>query len=201
MSIERPRQLTYMERAARFPLDFTVTVVNGTPSITVPQIWQGLHLTRLGPYTLQSGTKISPRVALAAAPALGAFLHAVFITQGIGADVLSYDGGYYPRLKRGVQQPLPGATKEAWGKLLSNHSRGTAIDLNARWNPMGKPGAAADAEGSLHRIIGVARTIRVELETPRGTIWPAGIVCGADWSDKSRDDMHFEVGTFEPRLT
>jgi hypothetical protein len=198
MSTERPRQLTYMERAARFTLDFTVAVVDGKPTVKVPQTWEGLNLTRLGPYVLQSGRKISPRVNLSAAPVLSAFLHAVFVTHGIGVDVLSYDGGYYPRLKRGVATPLPGATKEAWGKLLSNHSRGTAIDLNAKWNPMGKAGAAAGAEGSLHRIIEIARAIRVELETPAGTIWPAGIVCGADWRDKSRDDMHFEVGTFEP---
>lgn len=194
----KPRQLTYIERVSRFPLDFSVVLdADGKPAIKVSQTWEGLNLTRLGPYVLKRGGKVSPRVNLAAAPVLSAFLHAVFITHGIGGDVLSYDGGYYPRLKRGVAMPLPGATKEAWGKLLSNHSRGTAVDLNAKWNAMGKPGAAAGAEGSLHRIIEIAHTIRVELETPHGTIWPAGIVCGADWKGASIDPMHFEVGTWE----
>lgn len=197
MSTERPRQLTYMERAARFPLDFAVSLASGTPAITVPVTWQGLNLTRIGPYVLQKGGKFSPRVNLAAAPVLSEFFKAIFITHGVSVDILSYDGGFNPRLKRGVTAPLPGAPKEAWGKLLSNHSRGTAIDLNAAQNPMGKPGAAPGSPGSLHRIIDIAHTIRVDIETPHGHIWPAGIVCGADWSGKSRDDMHFEVGTWE----
>ncbi len=192
----KPRQLTYMERAARFPLDFSVTVVNGTPTITVPQTWQGLHLTRLGPYSNVHLSKFAPRININAAPVFAEFFSAIMRADAFN-DILSYDGGYYARLKRGVKTPLPGATKEAWGKLLSNHSRGTAIDLNAKWNPMGKPGAEFLDEGTLHRIIEVAHTIRVDLETPAGTIWPAGIVCGADWHGASRDDMHFEVGTWE----
>jgi hypothetical protein len=192
----RPRKLKPAERSVRFPLDFTVAVVNGKPEITVPQKWQGLSLTRLGPYVLKSGGKFSPRVNLAAAPVLSAFLHAVFITHGIGGDIVTYDGGFVPRLKRGIEAPKPGAKKAAWEELLSNHSRGTAIDLNAKWNPRGEPGAEPGEHGSLHRIIDLARTVRVDIET-QGKVWPAGIVCGADWKGALRDDMHFEVGTWE----
>jgi hypothetical protein len=195
MSTDRPRQLTYMERAARFPLDFSVTVVDGKPNITVPQTWQGLHLTRLGPYKNEH-VAFSPRVNINAAPVFSEFFKLLQEAKAFGY-IRSYDGGFNPRLRRSATQPLPGAPKEAWGKLLSNHSRGTAIDLNAQWNPMGKPGAESGAIGSLHHVIGFARMVRVDLETPAGHIWPAGIVCGADWSLQWCDPMHFEVGTWE----
>jgi hypothetical protein len=127
---------------------------------------------------------------------LSAFFGAV-ATAGLLGDILTYDGGYVPRLKRGVTLPPAGASKDVWGKQLSNHSRGTAVDVNAQWNPMGHPGAMGAAEGSLDLISAIARTIRVEVETPAGHIWPAGVCWGGDWKGASLDKMHFEVGMWE----
>lgn len=191
----KPRQLTYMERTARFPLDFTIVHdATGKATVKVPIAWETGTLVRIGPY--DSGhVKFSPRVHLHAAPVLSAFFETVK-AAGMLADILTYDGGYYPRLKRGALEPPAGSSKDVFGKQLSNHSRGCAVDINAKWNQMGKPGAAAGAEGSLHRLAEIARNVRVEIETA-GHVWPAGIVCGADWRGPNCDPMHFEVGTWE----
>lgn len=185
-----------MERTARFPLTFDVELErNGKAAVKVPLVWEQAHLVRLGPYNTGKLT-FSPRVHIDAAPVFSAFFETLK-GAGLLQDILTYDGGYYPRLKRGVTLPKAGESKDAYGKLLSNHSRGTALDLNAKWNPMGTPGAAAGGEGSVHRIYGVASKIRVEVETHPGHFWDAGIVCGADWLKTSCDAQHFELGTWE----
>lgn len=192
----KPRQLTYMERTARFPLDFSIDLGSEIKQVKVPAAWESLHLTRLGPFDM-AGHTIAPRLNLAAAPVLAAFFYAIE-KGGASGDILSFDGGYCARLKRGVT-PLPaGSSKDLWGKQLSNHSRGTAVDLNAAQNPMGHPPAAAGTLGSLHRIAEIAHAVRVDIETPHGHIWPAGIVWGGDWKGAAIDPMHFEVGTWEP---
>ena len=192
----KPRQLTYMERTARFPLTFDIVHdATGKATVKVPIAWETGTLVRLGPYNTGKLT-FSPRVHLHAAPVLSAFFETVK-AAGMLADILTYDGGYVARLKRGVPSLPAGSSKDLWGKQLSNHSRGCAIDLNAKWNQMGKPGAAAGTEGSMHRIAEIARNVRVEVETPVGHIWPAGIVWGGDWKGAQLDAMHWEVGTFE----
>lgn len=185
---DRPRQLTYEERTARFPLDFTV---DDEGRVLVPQSWRAANLRQL----IIPGGKVA-MVHKHALNVFDAWLEHMSYRQA-DKDILTFDGSFVARLKRGADMPAGNApSKNAWGKVLSNHSRGTALDLNARWNAMGKPGAAAGTEGSLHRVIECARLVRVEVETPAGTIWDAGIVCGADWSGKSRDDMHFEIGVW-----
>lgn len=188
---DRPRQLTYEERCDRFPLDFTV---DAEGKVHVPQSWRSANLRQL----IIPGGKVA-WVHKHAINVFDAWLEHMGYREA-DKDILTFDGAFVARLKRGVDQPKDRASKAAWGKLLSNHSRGTAIDLNARWNPMGKPGAAAGTEGSLHRVIECARLVRVLVEPGRGELWApweAGIVCGADWSPlKSRDDMHFEIGVW-----
>lgn len=184
----RPRQLTYEERTARFPLDFTV---DDEGHVLVPQSWRSANLRQL-----IIPTAYGARIALVHKHAIAVFDAWLAMLRGIEADILTFDGAFVARLKRGVEHPKDRASKAAWGKLLSNHSRGTAIDLNAKWNGMGKPGAAAGTEGSMHRIIACARLVRVQVETPAGTVWDAGLVLGADWSGKNRDDMHAEIGVW-----
>ena len=192
----RPRQLTHAERAARFPLDFDIVLGrNGRVDVQVPLAWQQLHLVRLGPYHIMGRLTFCPRVNINAAPVFSALFEAVKAARLLG-DILTFDGGWVARLKRGATLPPVGSSTDAYDQLLSSHSRGTAVDLNARWNPMGAPGAAAGEEGSLHRIIDIAHTIRVEFATDQP--WSAGIVCGADWHGASQDSMHFEVGTWDP---
>ena len=187
----RPRQLSYEERCARFPLDFTV---DDQGDVLVPQSWRAANLRQIIIPTVGGG-----QIAMVHRHALPVFDAWLGLLSQHGADkeILTFDGSYAPRLKRGVDLPTGNApSKNTWGKLLSNHSRGTAIDLNAVWNRMGKPGAAAGERGSLDRVIWFARQVCVQVETPAGTVWNAGIVCGADWSLKSRDDMHFEIGVW-----
>lgn len=184
----RPRQLTYEERCARFPLDFTV---DDEGDVLVPQSWRAANLRQLI-MPCAAGLAVVHKHAL---PVFDAWF-ALLSEHGADREILTFDGAFVARLKRGADHPKDRASKNAWGRLLSNHSRGTAIDLNAKWNPMGKPGAAAGTEGSLDRVIDCARLVRVQVETPKGTVWDAGIVCGADWSNKSRDDMHFEIGVW-----
>lgn len=175
---ERPRQLTYEERCARFPLDFNV---DDEGNVLVRPSWKAQNLRQL----IIPGGKVA-WVHKHALPVFDAWL-GLMSERGVDKDILTYDGAFVARLKRGVEQPKDRASKAAWGKLLSNHSRGTAIDLNAKWNGMGKPGAAPGTEGSMHRIIECAREVRV------GDL---GIVCGADWKGKSIDPMHFEIGVW-----
>lgn len=188
---ERPRQLTYEERTARFPLDFAV---DDEGDVLVPQSWRSANLRQLIIPNARFGSSIA-MVHKHAIAVFDAWL-ALMPERGVDKDILTFDGAFVARLKRGVEHPKDRASKAAWGKLLSNHSRGCAIDLNARWNGMGKPGAARGTEGSMHRIIECARLVRVQVETPAGTVWDAGLVLGADWSGKSRDDMHAEIGVW-----
>jgi hypothetical protein len=56
-------------------------------------------------------------------------LWAAWEKAGLLRLVRSYDGGFYPRYKR-LQAHIPAN--------LSNHSWGTAFDINAQWNPITK---------------------------------------------------------------
>lgn len=79
--------------------------------------------------------------------------------------VITWAGLWNPRFIRGSRS------------VLSNHAFGTAFDINAPWNGLGRPGAKGDQ---------------------RGTVWPlveAAYDHGFYWGGKfkRRDAMHFEV--------
>ena len=92
-------------------------------------------------------------------------LFAAWESAGLMPLVMSYDGTWVPRFIRGSKT------------MLSNHAFGTAIDLNARWNPLGKPGAPAGETGSTQLLGPVAESL------------------GWRWGGRfSRlDPMHFEL--------
>ena len=83
-------------------------------------------------------------------------------------------------------EPLDGSTFDDWGYCyrdvrgvagkLSNHSSGTAIDLNATKHPLGKVGTFEASKVPMIRA----------LAKKYGLIW------GGDWTRK--DEMHFEIG-------
>lgn len=189
---KRPRQFTLAERNEHFPLDYEVVLDrNGKPDVKVPAAWESKHLVRLGPYQ-NIQIKFSPRVHVGAASLFAELFEAAKVAAW--NSIITYDGGFVARLKRGVTLPAIGSPKSAYDKLLSNHSRGTAIDLNAKWNRMGIPYSPMrmNGAGDLAHIINIANTIRVE--QPNGQHW--GIVCGAHWKGSSIDPMHFEVGVW-----
>jgi D-alanyl-D-alanine dipeptidase len=83
--------------------------------------------------------------------------------------------------------PPPGAA-ESWALAnLSNHSRGTAVDIDAQHYERGTH------RPSLDRFIELARAVSVPVEHAGQTL-TLGLVCGADWRGADRDDIHFELG-------
>jgi hypothetical protein len=79
-------------------------------------------------------------------------------------ELLSYDGTFCPRLIRGSYD------------VLSNHALGIAVDMNAAWNQLGHPPAAAGTPGDMHNI--------AEIFKGYGWSW------GGDWHHP--DGMHLE---------
>lgn len=80
--------------------------------------------------------------------------------------VLTWDGAYVPRFVRGSRT------------YLSNHSWGTAFDINAAWNPLGADPALVGKTGSVRKL--------VELANDHGFFW------GGHFGGRP-DGMHFEV--------
>lgn len=62
---------------------------------------------------------------------------------GVLDQVLTFDGAYASRYKRG---------RAGGEENLSNHAWGTAFDLNAKWNRLGHLPASSGATGSMHRL-------------------------------------------------
>lgn len=84
------------------------------------------------------------------------------------SKVLTYNGAWVARFKRG----------KGGGDLsdLSNHSWGTAMDINAQWNRLGKQPAALGKVGSVLEMIVIANEL--------------GFAWGGDFTNP--DGMHFE---------
>lgn len=100
------------------------------------------------------------------------------VKEGRGL-VLDFNGTYVPRFKRqsGTYVERVAKCRTLGAQSLSNHAWGTAFDVNARWNPLGKPPVALGATGSVR-----------ELE-------PSAAALGWVWGGVFRtrpDGMHFE---------
>lgn len=85
---------------------------------------------------------------------------------GLIDRILSFDGTWVPRFVRGSKTNL------------SNHAFGVAFDINARWNPMGKPPASPGEIGSVWELASIAKQL--------GWTW------GGDYTGR-QDGMHFEL--------
>ena len=85
---------------------------------------------------------------------------------GLLDRVLTFDGGFVPRFVRGSTTNL------------SNHSWGTAFDINAEWNGLGKEPARKGKKGSVREL--------VQLANQYGFFW------GGHFK-KRPDGMHFEI--------
>lgn len=80
-------------------------------------------------------------------------------------NILSYEGSYVPRYVRGSRT------------TLSNHSFGTAFDINYAWNKLGQVPALVGQKGSVREMVAIANK--------NGFYW------GGHFS--RMDGMHFEV--------
>lgn len=96
-------------------------------------------------------------------------LFADWESAGLLDRILTFDGSYNPRLKRG--------SKSATVANLSNHAWGTAFDINAFWNP----------RKAIPMLMGDRGCVRdlVEAAHANGFYW------GGHFS--TQDGMHFEV--------
>jgi hypothetical protein len=61
--------------------------------------------------------------------------------EGVVEDIISYEGDFFPRLIRGSSTSL------------SNHSFGTAFDVNAAQNGLGRTPAKPGQKGCLYRLV------------------------------------------------
>lgn len=85
--------------------------------------------------------------------------------RGLMGDVLFWGGSFVPRMVRGST------------RTPSNHSFGTAFDINVRWNGMGREPAAVGSYGSVRELVPIFEK--------HGFRW------GGEF--RRKDGMHFEV--------
>jgi hypothetical protein len=85
-------------------------------------------------------------------------------TECLAELLLTWNGSYVPRRTRGRQS-------------LSSHSWGTAFDVNAKWNPLGKRPALIGEEGQVRDLVASAAEL--------GWFW-------GGWFSRP-DGMHFEA--------
>ena len=95
---------------------------------------------------------------------LAGFFEAIY-KEGLHNHIISYAGSFYPRFIRGSR------------KTLSNHSWGTAFDINAPQNWLNKQPARMGEKGCLLELVPIANEF--------GFYW------GGHFSRK--DGMHFEI--------
>ena len=118
------------------------------------------------------GTKIKLRCAYFAAPLLVAFAEQFNeLIEPIDGGALD-DWGYCYRDVRGV----PGK--------LSNHSSGTALDLNSKIHPLGKAGTFPAEKVPMIRA----------LAKKYGLFW------GCDYKNRA-DEMHFEINVSSKKVS
>lgn len=93
-------------------------------------------------------------------------LFAAWQKAGLLKYLKSWAGSFVPRMVRGSKTQL------------SNHAFGSAFDINAAWNGLGKTPAAADKEGTVIPLVKIANE--------HGFFW------GGHYNSR-KDGMHFEL--------
>lgn len=147
-------------------------------------ITDGWAMNNIVPVTIPQLAPLGyPRVPFhkAAAPQLVALWQA-WDDAGLLPLVKTWAGSWAPRFVRGSRT------------TLSNHSRGTAFDINAAWNGLGKVPALVGKTGSVREL--------VPLAAEHGFFWGGWGWGGPDGtrtaSSTRLDGMHFEVSKLTP---
>lgn len=136
-------------------------VGDGSGEINITDNWESLNIVKCQ-IPFQNGKTV--RMNKLIVPQFVALWKA-WESAGLLGKVLTWDGGFVPRFVRGSTT------------LLSNHSWGTAFDLNSEWNGLGKQGALVDEKGSLRELVPFAYRY--------GFYW-------GRWFSR-QDAMHFEA--------
>ena len=164
---ERPngvRRLTNARREALYgSFQYVAAPTDDNPeAIRILDGWEGRNIVRtVVPWP--AGTR-SVRFHRLGADRLVRLFEA-WEAAGLLGDLKTFDGGYAPRFVRGSKT------------TLSNHSFGTAFDINAKWNARRTLGAPVGVEGSVRRL--------VPLAVAHGFYW-------GGWFS-TPDPMHFEL--------
>lgn len=163
---DKPRQLTLLELDRLYPI--TCVIDPKTREVRVSMDWQHRNLQPLV-------VKRDAPPVLVHKDAHPRFTRWLQLVEAAGCTkwILSVDGGFVPRLKRGAMVPATTAG-------LSRHARGLAVDINASRNQQGTRGAQTGQLGCVLELVHMANE--------------CGLVWGGDWHGASIDPMHFEVG-------
>lgn len=94
--------------------------------------------------------------------------------EGLLGHVRTWAGAYVPRYMRKVDIPPEGNARR-----LSNHAWGTAFDINAAWNGLGKTPAKVGEDGCVRELVATAHRF--------GFYW------GGHFGGSRPDGMHFEA--------
>jgi hypothetical protein len=151
-----------------------------------PQPGNAEHINILGTWQQENIVPVQvPQIGalrargVRAAPASGTILwHRLAIGQllrlwaaweqaGLLDRILSWDGSFNPRFIRGSNS------------VLSNHAFGTAFDINASLNPLGRTPLLCGQHGCVRELVAIANQF--------GFFW------GGHFSSPRMDGMHFEV--------
>ena len=134
--------------------------------VDIPQLVGMVDLTADFPRFMATG---AIRVHKRAAPKF-LELFAAWQEAGLMDRMLYYVGAFNARLKRGRTRFIPGN--------LSNHSWGSAMDINTRMNGLGAVPAKYPSRGCVRELVGIANDV--------GFYW------GGHYSGR-KDGMHFEL--------
>lgn len=176
--IERPTQRTSDKLFGEFRYRYSPTpsrpqrieildhwVPDNIVSIPVPQLVGMVDRQTASPRLMTEGEIRCHRLA---APRILA-LFSAWETARLSNRVLYYVGCFNPRLKRGTTNPVRAN--------LSNHSWGSAFDINSQENWIGRPDAIMGARGCVREMVRIAND--------EGFYW------GGHFGN--RDGMHFEI--------
>lgn len=175
----RPVAMWNLDREKLFgKFAFVGAPTRGNPeAIRITDDWAKENLEKVSisplPDAAQHGVELV-RFHRLVAPAFEALLEA-WGDAGLLEHILSWNGSYVPRYKRG-RAPRPGEPDNV--AYLSAHSWGSAFDINARWNGLGRAPAPLGAPGSVLPLVPIAKSL--------GWFW------GGDFRGR-KDPMHFEI--------
>lgn len=170
---------------AQGPVTLSVTPQGATLSMPLPSPYPAEAPTGDGRFS-QNGWPVNGPLATRTIPGTQIQLR---VAEGAAGDVLMYVAGQVHARVEDLNITAPvevGGPTNEWGYVVkplgdgwSNHSSGTAIDLNADRHPQGVPNTFTPEQRN---------EIRVILDEAGGVVrW------GGDYSNAAADDMHFEI--------